>query len=73
MTKLPFRYDPPREVNFLEKWMQAYPSSLQVTQRPYGIPREVRVRAGRQILCLGARESALRAPNEAPKTMLRAC
>lgn len=36
-------------VNFLEKWMQSYPSALQVTQRPYGIPQDVTVKSGRQI------------------------
>eukprot|EP00913_Durusdinium_trenchii_P012228 g11482.t1 len=36
-------------VNFLEKWMKSYPSALQVTQRPYGIPREVHVPRGAKI------------------------
>ncbi|CAJ1403715.1 unnamed protein product, partial [Effrenium voratum] len=31
-------------VNFLEKYMQTYPAALQVTQRPYGIARRVKVK-----------------------------
>jgi len=37
-------------VLFLEKWMKLYPAALQVTQRPYGIPRRVCVKAGSTIV-----------------------
>ena len=38
------------QVLFLEKWMKVYPAALQVTQRPYGIPRRVRVKADSTIV-----------------------
>ncbi|CAE6940013.1 unnamed protein product [Symbiodinium natans] len=37
-------------VLFLEKWMKVYPAALRVTQRPYGIPRRVRVKPDSTIL-----------------------